>query len=412
MVKNETNLRREKLKNERINLILKCLMILLFISGAIVFSYPFVADAINNFHDQLVIDNYQKEMQAANQKQQKEKLAKMTAENNKLLANNQLTNIPGMGLVADPFDEAVKDTKSPTKSYFKSHTIGAIFIPAIHVSLPIFDETNDALLDKGATVLQGTSFPIGGLGTHSVITGHSGLPEKKLFTDLEKLKKGDLFYIEVSGEKLAYRIESFKTVLPTHLDDLKIDESKDLVTLLTCTPYMINTHRLLVTGVRVPYTEAKMEKQINQAKDYHFYRMLIFAIIIPLFFIVIIYWIWRKFVYYQSIKHNYDFVFYITKQDKPLSDVLFVLNDRKGQPIRNDDGTIKTAKSNQDGYVIFNELPGGKYFASPSDSSIQFPKVFGYIWFVKDKTFKLKSKKVKITKNGHGNQRKYIIDKR
>lgn len=412
MVKKGTDLRQEKLKNEKINLILKCLMILLFVSGAIVFSYPFVADAINNFHDQLVIDNYQKEMQAANQKQQKKQLAKMTAENNKLLANNQLTNIPGMGLVADPFDEAIKGTKSPTKSYFKSHTIGAIFIPAIHVSLPIFDETNDALLDKGATVLQGTSFPIGGLGTHSVITGHSGLPEKKLFTDLEKLKKGDLFYIEVSGEKLAYRVESFKTVLPTHLDDLKIDESKDLVTLLTCTPYMINTHRLLVTGVRVPYTEAKMEKQINQAKDYHFYRLLIFAIIIPLFFIVIIYWIWRKFVYYQSIKHNYDFAFYITKKEEPLVDVLFVLSDRKGQPIKSENGTSVTAKSNQAGYVIFSQIPGGKYFAMPSDDSIQFPKVFGYVWSLKAKIFKIKSNKVKVMKIGRGNQRKYIIDKR
>ncbi|MGO3607855.1 MAG: class C sortase, partial [Pseudolactococcus laudensis] len=126
-----------------------------------------------------------------------------------------------------------------------------------HVSLPIFDETNNELLEKGATVLQGTSFPIGGKGTHSVITGHTGLPEKKLFTDLEKLKKGDLFYIEVSGKKLAYRVERFKTVLPTELDSLKIEDSSDLVTLLTCTPYMINTHRLLVTGVRVGFETKK-----------------------------------------------------------------------------------------------------------------------------------------------------------
>ena len=217
-------------------------MALLFFAGAMVFSYPFVVDTINNFYDQRVIDNYQIQYQTAHKAQQKKQLAQMKAKNESLLKQEHTTNIPGMGLVEDPFESALKNNVKPSKAYLQSHMIGAIFIPSIHVSLPIFNETNDELLEKGATVLQGTSYPIGGISTHSVLTGHSGLPDKKLFTDLDKLKKGDLFYIEVLGEKLAYRAVNFKTVLPTQLESLKIVDGKDLVTLVTCTPYMINLY--------------------------------------------------------------------------------------------------------------------------------------------------------------------------
>ncbi|WP_244851391.1 class C sortase [Lactococcus formosensis] len=270
----------KKPKNNKGNLLFKGIMLVLFLSGLITFSYPFLADAVNDIHDQLTIEKYQKDYSELNKHQKEERLKKMQEDNKKLIENNKLTNIPGMGLVKDPFDEATKDIQDPGQKYFKDHMIGAVFIPKIKVSQPVFDTTNTMLLDKGVTLLQGTSFPIGGKGTHAVLTGHSGLPDKKIFTDLEKLQKGDMFYINVSGKKLAYRIKSFKKVLPDNIDDLTIEDNLDQVTLVTCTPYMVNTHRLLVTGVRVPYNEDEARKSQKSIKDYQTYRMIIFGVLV------------------------------------------------------------------------------------------------------------------------------------
>ncbi len=270
----------KKPKNNKGNLLFKGILLVLFLSGLITFSYPFLADAVNDIHDQLTIEKYQKDYSELNKHQKEERLKKMQEDNKKLIENNKLTNIPGMGLVKDPFDEATKDIQDPGQKYFKDHMIGAVFIPKIKVSVPVFDTTNTMLLDKGVTLLQGTSFPIGGKGTHAVLTGHSGLPDKKIFTDLEKLQKGDMFYINVSGKKLAYRIKSFKKVLPDNIDDLTIEDNLDQVTLVTCTPYMVNTHRLLVTGVRVPYNEDEASKSQKSIKDYQTYRMIIFGVLV------------------------------------------------------------------------------------------------------------------------------------
>ena len=179
----------ERQRNERINLLLKLVMAILFMTGAVIFSYPFVVDAINNYYDQKMIERIQLENEERFLQEREERLAEMARQNEELLKNKQTTNIPGMGLVEDPFEAVVGQDTNPGREYFEEHTVGAIYIPAIHVSLPLFNETNYTLLEKGATVLQGTSFPIGGENTHSVITGHSGLPNKLLFTELEKLVK-------------------------------------------------------------------------------------------------------------------------------------------------------------------------------------------------------------------------------
>ena len=291
-------------KKGRANLLFKLIMLALFLLGLLTFSYPFLADAINDFHDQLTIEKFQKDYSSLTVRQKEKSQKEMREKNKALLKENKLMNIPGMGLVKDPFEEATKDTKNPGKAYFENHMIGAIFIPKIKVSLPIFDETNNVLLDKGATVLQGTSFPIGGAGTHSALTGHSGLPEKKIFTDLNQLKKGDIFYINVSGKKLAYRINRFETVLPDNINHLKVVDGLDQVTLVTCTPYMINTHRLLVTGIRTTYKEEKLEKEIKVTKNYHLYRIILFSVLIILITAISAYVIWRIMVSYLKQKEN------------------------------------------------------------------------------------------------------------
>lgn len=138
--------------------------------------------------------------------------------------------------------------------------MGSIEIPKIGVDLPIYHGTSDDVLSNGVGHLQNSSFPVSGENTRTVLTGHRGLPNAKLFTRLDELKKDDLFYIHVGNKTLAYQIYKIEIVKKEEAPDvLGIEEGKDLATLLTCTPYGINTHRLILTGKRVPYSEKKKE---------------------------------------------------------------------------------------------------------------------------------------------------------
>lgn len=399
-----------KQKEERLNLILKLLMALLFISGVMVFSYPFVVDSINNYYDQKVIEALHKENQAAFNQKKAAQLAEMTQRNKELAANKKSLNIPGMGAVEDPFASALNTKGVKQKpDYYKQHTIGAIYIPKIHVSLPLFDETTNELLEVGATVLQGSSFPIGGENSHSVITGHSGLPDKKLLTDLNKLELKDVIYIEVGDETLAYEVNRFKTVLPDELDDVKIQNGRDLVTLVTCTPYMVNTHRLLVTAHRIPYSAEQMKDDKQKTQDYHKRRFRAFLIGFPFLFGLIFYWMWRKFVYYQSGKYTYDFIFTVHQNSKPVVGEVFVLTTGK-DVVRKHKKTLK-AVSDVNGEVCFHQLPGGKYWARPRQSK-KGPMVKGYIHSLKDKQFVLRGKRESFKTIKTENGKNYLLELR
>lgn len=134
--------------------------------------------------------------------------------------------------------------------------MGYVEIPAIGVDLPIYHGTTEETLDRGVGHLMGSALPVGGIGTHCVLTGHSGLAGKKMFSDLNRLKAGDVFYLHVLNDTLAYRVAEINTVLPEDTSLLGADKDKDSCTLVTCTPYGVNTHRLLVRGERIEYTEA------------------------------------------------------------------------------------------------------------------------------------------------------------
>ena len=147
---------------------------------------------------------------------------------------------------------------APPLAYAEQLTVGGVMayvdIPKINVYLPVQHGTGAETLEKSVGHVVGTSLPVGGENTHAVLSAHSGMASSKLFSDIDQLEKGDIFYIHVLGEVLAYRVDSINTVLPTDTSLLQIEEGKDLVTLVTCTPFGINTHRLLVRGRRVPYT--------------------------------------------------------------------------------------------------------------------------------------------------------------
>ena len=138
--------------------------------------------------------------------------------------------------------------------------MGYLEIPKIGVELPIFHGTSDEVLYEGAGHMVGTSLPVGGAGTHAVLTGHTGLTDRKLFTDLTKLEIGDQFVITVLDEKLAYQVDDIAVIEPTDTGWFSIDPDGDQVTLFTCTPYGINSHRLLVTGHRIAYEEVQDAK--------------------------------------------------------------------------------------------------------------------------------------------------------
>lgn len=146
---------------------------------------------------------------------------------------------------------------APPLAYAEQLTVGCVMayvdIPKINVYLPVQHGTDADTLERAAGHVAGTSLPVGGSSTHAVLSAHSGMASSKLFSDIDQLAEGDVFYIHVLGEVLAYKVDAIHTVLPTDTSLLQIEDNKDLVTLVTCTPFGVNTHRLLVRGHRVPY---------------------------------------------------------------------------------------------------------------------------------------------------------------
>lgn len=145
--------------------------------------------------------------------------------------------------------------------------MGYVEIPKIQVHLPIYHGTDAEVLDRGAGHLLGSSLPVGGKNTHTILSGHSGMASQKMFTDLEQLTQGDVFYLNVLNETLAYRVIQISTVLPYETELLSIVPGADLCTLVTCTPYGVNTHRLLVRGSRIPYEKAAALEEESAATE-------------------------------------------------------------------------------------------------------------------------------------------------
>ena len=273
---------RKNVKRKMIDTI----MVLILVAGLGVLSYPFVRNSLNDLINQQLIRHYQAEANQKSKEEYQQQLEKME-EMNRQFAYQNIS--PGF----DPFSEEAKEIEQ-TKVIYEDHIIGVISIPKIAVRLPIFDQTTEAFLAKGAAYLEGTSFPIGGESTHSVISGHRGLTEAKLFTDLPDLEKGDRFYIELGEAEIhAYQVDDIKVVEPTDVSSLQIEKGKDYITLVTCTPYMINSHRLLVRGHRVPYVPELMESEVKEAKVDYYTFMPIVILGLVLFLILIV--IFRKF---------------------------------------------------------------------------------------------------------------------
>lgn len=166
--------------------------------------------------------------------------------------------------------------------------LGYIEIPSINIKLPIYYGTSVDILKKGVGVLDGTSLPVGGENTHSVLSAHTGLANQKLFTDIDKLKDGDVFYLHILKKDLAYKVNQIKVVHPDEIDELKISDEKDYVTLLTCYPYGINTERLLVRGERTDLSPSNVEQVQKEISTFNHSNENLILIVIVLISVLII----------------------------------------------------------------------------------------------------------------------------
>ncbi len=231
-----------------------------FLFGLFLFLYPVLSNAQYDAQQKAEAEAYEQAMaqlaSASTEEGSTDTLATMLAD---AQAYNASLLTSGTYLT-DPFDEAklADPTQEPYADLVNtdgSGLMGYLNIPKIDVNLPIYHGTTSEVLAGGVGHLQPTSLPVGGAGTHSVLSAHTGVAGRKLFTDLDQLTEGDTFYIHVLGQVLAYRVEDIRVVLPDDVSSLSIDPASDKVTLVTCTPYGVNDHRLLVTGVRTAYNE-------------------------------------------------------------------------------------------------------------------------------------------------------------
>lgn len=228
--------------------------LLLFLAGLSLLLYPTVSNWWNTMHQSRAITEYSQQTENIN-REEYEKMWREAREYNAALREN-----PDRFLMT----EEEKQQYEQLLQVSDTGMIGYVDIPAIDCSMPFYHGTDEAVLQVAAGHLEGTSLPVGGMGTHCAISGHRGLPSARLFTDLDKLKEGDLFTLRVLEESLTYEVDQILIVEPEDMEALAIDPTQDYCTLITCTPYGINSHRLLVRGHRVLLAEVAEPEETEE----------------------------------------------------------------------------------------------------------------------------------------------------
>ena len=252
--------------------------IILFLIGFLIAAYPLVSQWYYRIEAGEEVENFTKGVNSLSDEEVKRRID---------LAHAYNRTLDPLKL-SDPYTEKEKEGVAEYARMLEvAEMIGHVEIPKIGEDLPIYAGTSMQVLDKGAGHLEGTSLPVGGKNTHAVITAHRGLPKATLFRHLDRLEKGDTFFIHNIETTLAYEVDQIKVIEPSNFDDVLVEEGKDYVTLLTCTPYMINSHRLIVRGHRVPYTGPVDEGEFTgRLKLNNYLKLLIISIIILLILII------------------------------------------------------------------------------------------------------------------------------
>ena len=258
-----------------------------FIGMGITF-YPMISSRWNAYRDSLLVAEYHKTVESdAGSERFREMI-----ENARTY--NQTLDVPA---VPDAFSirEGTQDKEYESLlNESGSGMIGTVEIPAIKVNIPIYHYTTSASLEKGAGHLLGSALPVGGEGTHCVVSAHRGLPNQKLFTDLNLLKAGDVFYFHVLDQTFAYEVDQILTVEPSQVESLSVVKGEDYATLVTCTPYAVNTHRLLARGHRVPYSDEEYKENVKNAvprSDKNYMMMQALCVLIGIVIAVVIFFV-------------------------------------------------------------------------------------------------------------------------
>ncbi len=263
---------------------------ILFLAGFSLLLYPLVANEWNNYRQKKLIGIYEEEV-----------AAKEAAGTIDYAAEKQAAVDYNNALLPSILPDSFANVKEPGRdeaymsclNIIGTGVMGTIEIPKIDITLPVFHTTEEDVLETAAGHLEGSSLPVGGKSTHAVISAHRGLPSAALFTDLDKMEKKDHFLLHILDETLCYEVDQISTVVPEDTKDLEVEDGKDLVTLLTCTPYGVNSHRLLVRGHRVPYEpELLADEKIplgNMSLHTNYLLWVVVGILVTVVFCIFLY---------------------------------------------------------------------------------------------------------------------------
>lgn len=251
-------------------------IILIFILGLLIATYPIISNYYYTIDNNNQIAEFNEAVAEMPSKEVLERIELAKAYNDTLDPSR----------LADPYTEREKKgVENYARMLEVREKIGYVDIPKIGQQIPVYAGTSEDVLQHACGHLEGTSLPIGGKDTHAVITAHRGLPQVKLFRDLDKMEVGDLFFFTNVKETLAYKVDQILVVEPWDFEPVLVVEGKDLMTLLTCTPYMINSHRLLVRGHRVPYVP-EVKEEIERAK-FNYKSLIVPGLILAIVMLII-----------------------------------------------------------------------------------------------------------------------------
>lgn len=263
-------------------------IILIFVLGLLIAMYPIISNYYYTVENNNEIKDFNEAVSEMPSKEVLERIELAKAYNDTLDPSR----------LADPYTEREKKgVENYARMLEVREKIGFIDVPKINQQIPVYAGTSEDVLQHACGHLEGTSLPVGGKDTHSVITAHRGLPQVKLFRDLDKMEVGDIFFFTNVKETLAYKVDQILVVEPWDFEPVLVVEGKDLMTLLTCTPYMINSHRLLVRGHRVPYVP-EVKEEIERAK-FNYKSLIVPGIVLAVVMLII-------FLYIRHRRRHYE----------------------------------------------------------------------------------------------------------
>jgi sortase A len=333
------------------------------LASILVMIYPFVVSSVNEEYGKVMSAIYLNKLS----KRSKEEQARIEEE--RAVAAKNLAH-----KLKDPFSkeslenaENALDLPKP-EDFYEKHMLGLIYLPKINQALPIFDNTGDMFISRGAGWMANTSLPFGGKNNHTALSSHRGLEKARLFTDLPKYQKGDVFIVMVHGDYHAYKVAKKVTVEPDDVSHIKPESGRDLVSLITCTPYALNTHRLIVTGERVPFKPtmiddiAKMKNRQN-LKNYAWMAAPVLAAL------AVVAYLTRLVIVLRRRSGSYRLIFRLLNETGvalDCRDVVYQLYLKNGKRVAKWGEDPIQLTQNADGVFTFAEvLPGGDYVLKP-----------------------------------------------